>query len=186
MHLPILQQPIFWGWVPKQHLPPLKVADGPSRSQPLWAPGDTLPECAAQQLPVKTCKRNKLLHEHLLSPISTSCDTRYAANLINFGGPSEELQGERTAQLELQHPQNGHLHVSDLGCGVGLVCDVGKVWDLWGIHLLVLWSKEHGSHSNKLQLLLGDWIVLLGGIVAVSEMKTMKGGLVYCRTNSIC
>lgn len=65
--------------------------------------------------------------------------------------------------MELEHPEDRHLHVSDLGGGVGPVGHVGKVRDLRGIHLLVFGSKKHGSHTDQLQLFLGDWVFLLEG-----------------------
>lgn len=92
-----------------------------------------------------------------------SCTKPAATHLVDLGGPPEELQGEGPAQLELQHPQDLHLHLPDLGGGVGPVRHIGEVRDLGRVHLLVLGGQEHGRHAHQLQLLLGDWVVLMEG-----------------------
>mmetsp|Transcript_31396 Transcript_31396/g.74897 ORF Transcript_31396/g.74897 Transcript_31396/m.74897 type:complete len:221 (+) Transcript_31396:417-1079(+) len=56
------------------------------------------------------------------------------------------------AELEVQGPEHGHLHVQDILLAVGVVRDVHKVLDLGRVDLLELGGNEHGGHTAELEL----------------------------------
>ena len=54
-------------------------------------------------------------------------------------------------EVEIKHPDDPELHLSDLSLGVGVVGDVDKVSGTRRVHLFYLGHEEHGSHTNQLK-----------------------------------
>lgn len=75
----------------------------------------------------------------------------YWAYLSGFRVPPEEVKGEGTTKVEVQGLQDDALHFPDVWLSVGVVGDIDKVGDLWGIHLLVLRGQQHGGYTNQLE-----------------------------------
>jgi len=82
-------------------------------------------------------KLNNILRHGVLNNIDIS----------GLGISSKEMKWQGTTKGKVQRSQELELHLSDVSSSEGIVCDVHKVVDLRGIHLLHLAGSEHGGYS---------------------------------------
>ena len=73
-----------------------------------------------------------------------------------LAGPPEEVERQRTAQVEVEDGQNPDLHLQDVSLGVGPVGDVDEVLHLGSVDFFVLSSDQHRGHTHELELAATD------------------------------
>merc|ERR1719391_680916 len=99
-----------------------------------------------------------------ISYSSREISIKYLASVLldihvtSLGVSAEEVERERSGEVEAESVENSQLHLPDLPGGVGVVRDVDEVVDLWSVHLLHLAGDEHGRDSNQLQLVASDGV----------------------------
>ena len=77
-------------------------------------------------------------------------------NISSLGVASEEVERERSGEVEAERAEHAQLHLSYVGRGVGIVSDVDEVVDLRSVHLLDLAGNEHGGDTDQLELVPSD------------------------------
>ena len=77
---------------------------------------------------------------------------RSGLHAARLAGAPQEVERQRSAEVELEDAEDVHLHLEDLPLGVGAVRDVDEVLDLGRVDLLVLGGHQHRGHAHQLQL----------------------------------
>ena len=91
--------------------------------------------------------KNQFVLKDLTQKIRFSTCVTYFSS---FGVPSEEVEGERFAQVEVEGLENKALHAPDICLSVGIVCNVDEVCNFGGVHLLVFRGEKHTGDTHQL------------------------------------
>ena len=81
---------------------------------------------------------------------------RGGLNPTGLAGSPQAVEGERSAQVEVEDGQDPDLHPQDVSLGVGPVGDVDEILHLRSVDLFVLSSDQHGGHTDELELAAAD------------------------------